>query len=130
MTTPTTTTFVGAKGGVGTTTVAALHAVQLARLGCPVRLSAIGPAGVDDLAAVVGLPTPGPGTAADDLLGLTLAEGLDPAVDNVVDGGTGSFSDHHGCVYVVLRNDYLCVRRALNVPQTTPASSSSPSPTS
>ena len=40
MTSPITVTFVGAKGGVGTSTMAALHATQLARLGRTVRLTA------------------------------------------------------------------------------------------
>lgn len=52
MTTATTVTFVGAKGGVATSTIAAFHAIQLARLGRTVRLSATD--GVDDLAAIVG----------------------------------------------------------------------------
>ncbi|MFN2505073.1 MAG: hypothetical protein ABR540_12765, partial [Acidimicrobiales bacterium] len=38
---------------------------------------------------------------------------------NVVDAGTDCFSDHDGSVYLVLRNDYLSLRRALNAPHTT-----------
>ena len=67
-----TVTFVGAKGGVGTSTIAALHAIQLARLGRTVRLSAND--GVDDLAAIVGVPCPGPDETANVLPGLTLGE--------------------------------------------------------
>ena len=51
--------------------------------------------------------------------GLTRADHPGPDVDNVVDGGTDCFSDHGGPVYVVVRNDYLSLRRALTVPPTT-----------
>lgn len=114
-----TVTFVGAKGGVGTSTIAALHAIQGARVGRPVRLTSTDPSGIDDLAAVLGVPTPEEGQVVVVLPGLTLADHLCPDGDNVVDGGTDGFSDHHGSVYVVLRNDYISLRRALNVPQTT-----------
>jgi hypothetical protein len=118
-TSTTTVTFVGAKGGVGTTTVAAVHAVQLARRGRTVRLTSADPGGVDDLAAVLGVPAPGPGEVVVVIPGLTLADHPGPDVDNVVDAGTDCFSDHRGPVYVVVRNDYLSLRRALTVPQTT-----------
>jgi len=88
MTRPTTVTFVGAKGGVGTSTVAALHAVQRARLRRCVRLSSTEPAGVEDLAAVLGVPTPGPGEAGDVVPGLTLADHRCGDADNVIDAGT------------------------------------------
>jgi hypothetical protein len=115
----TTTTFVGAKGGVGTSTLAALHAAHLARSGRSVRLTSSDPAGLDDLAAHVGVPAPGEGESVVVIPGLTLADHPCADGDNVIDGGTDCFSDHHGCVYVVVRNDYLSLRRALNVPQTT-----------
>ena len=119
MSSPTTVTFVGAKGGVGTSTVAALHATQLARLGHTVRLSAND--GVDDLAAIVGVPCPAPNDTAKVLPSLTLAEQrcTDTDAINVVDAGTDCFTDHDGSVYLVLRNDYLSLRRALNAPRTT-----------
>ncbi|MDP8993189.1 MAG: hypothetical protein M3N31_09110 [Actinomycetota bacterium] len=52
----------GAKGGVGTTTVAALHALAVARTGRQTRLSARQHPG--DLAAVFGLPAGGSGQDA------------------------------------------------------------------
>ena len=119
MTSPITVTFVGAKGGVGTSTIAALHAIQLARLGRTVRFTAND--GVDDLAATVGVPCPGPNDTAQVLPGLTLAEQrcTDTDAINVVDASTDCFSHHDGSVYLVLRNDYLSLRRALNAPRTT-----------
>jgi hypothetical protein len=120
MSSPTTVTFVGAKGGVGTSTVAALHAIQLARLGRTVRLSATD--GVDDLAAILGVPCPGPDDTANVLPGLTLGEErcTEPDAVNVIDAGTDCFSDRNdSAVYLVLRNDYQSLRRALNAPRTT-----------
>jgi len=115
-----TTTLVGAKGGVGTSTVAALYALQLARSGQTVRLSAKDAAGVDDLAVILGSWQVPPGDVVQIVDGLTLADHPDAGADhNVVDGGTDCFSDHVGAVYVVLRNDYLSLRHALNAPQTT-----------
>ena len=91
MSSPTTVTFVGAKGGVGTSTVAALHAIQLARLGRSVHLSAND--GVDDLAAIVGVPCPGPNDLANVLPGLTLGQQrcTDAGTVNVVEAGTDCF---------------------------------------
>lgn len=42
------TTFIGCKGGVGTSTVAALHALSVAEAGRSVRLTATGPGGIDN----------------------------------------------------------------------------------
>ena len=112
----TTVTFVGAKGGVGTTTVAAVHAIQLARQGHTVRLTSADSARVEDLAALLGVPAPGPGEAVVVIPGLTVADHPAPDGDNVVDAGTDRFSDHCGPVYVVVRNDYMSLRRALTVP--------------
>jgi len=119
MTTPTTVTFVGAKGGVGTSTVATLHAIALARREHTVRLTSTHTAGVEDLAALLGVPAPGAGETVTVLPRLTLAD--QPCADGhtVVDAGTDCFSDHDGPVYVVLRNDYLSLRRALAGPRTT-----------
>ena len=50
--------FTGAKGGVGTSTVAVLHALALARAGFPTTLTAADGAHIADLAAVLGVPTP------------------------------------------------------------------------
>jgi hypothetical protein len=119
MSSPITVTFVGAKGGVGTSTVAALHAIQLARLGHTVRLSAND--GIDDIAAIVGVPCPAPNDTTKVLPGLTLAEQRCTDIDtiNVVDADSDCFTDHDGSVYLVLRNDYLSLRRALNAPRPT-----------
>jgi len=112
-------TFVGSKGGVGTTTVAALHALSVAGTGRSVRLTATGPGGIDDLAAILAVPTPGPGEVIEVAAGLSLGDEADASAYRVVDGGTDTFSDHGGRVYLVTRNDYLCLRRAVLAPQTT-----------
>ncbi len=119
-TTPTTVTFIGAKGGVGTSTVAAMYALTVARRSDRlVRLTASHDAGVEDLAALLAVPTPGHQGVVEAGPGLTLADHVDANYINVVDGGTSRFSDDQGAVYVVLRNDYLSLRRALDVPRTT-----------
>lgn len=113
------TTFVGAKGGVGTTTVAVIHALNEAAAGRTVRLSATTAAGVEDLADLLAVQPPGPGGVVPVTANLTLAHGCDPTLTNVLDAGTDSFSDHDGMVYMVLRNDYCSLRRAIAAPQTT-----------
>jgi len=113
------TTFVGCKGGVGTSTVAVLHALSVAEAGRNVRLTATGPGGIDDLAAILAVPTPATGEATEVAAGLSLGDEDDPDAYMVVDGGTDTFSDHDGRVYLVARNDYLCLRRALLAPTTT-----------
>ncbi len=116
----TTTTLVGAKGGVGTSTIAALYALQLAQSGQTVRLTATTDAGVEDLACILGTLPPAPGDVIQMVQGLTLSDHPGTGVDHtIVDGGTDCFSDHDGDVYVVLRNDYVSLRHALNTPQTT-----------
>jgi hypothetical protein len=50
---------------------------------------------------------------------LTLGDSALTADDTVVDAGTDLLSDHSGAVLVVIRNDYLSLRRALSSPQTT-----------
>jgi hypothetical protein len=113
----TTTTFVGAKGGVGTSTVAVIHALELAARTGTVHLSATDSSVIDDLAAILGVPAPADGEAVVAAPGLTLGDEPDPNAHCVVDAGTDTFSDHHGDVYLVLRNDYLSLRRALNAPR-------------
>ena len=115
----TTTTFVGAKGGVGTSTVAVFHALELAERTGSVALTATEPATVDDLAAILGILTPAPGESVSVVPGLILGDSAVAADHTVVDAGTDMFSDHTGAVVVVLRNDYLSLRRALHGPQTT-----------
>jgi len=114
-----TVTLIGAKGGAGTSTVAAMYALTLARTGQPVRLSATDSAGVEDLATILAVPVPAPGQIVEAGPGLTLADHTDAESANVVDGGTDRFSDHSGAVYVVLRNEFQSLRRALDVPRTT-----------
>ncbi len=50
--------FMGAKGGVGTTTVAILHALEEVAQGHTVRLTATASAALGDLAAVLGVAEP------------------------------------------------------------------------
>ncbi len=121
MTMNTTTTLIGAKGGVGTSTIAAVYALQLAQSGQTVRLTATHSGGVDDLACILGTLPPAPGDVIQIVDGLSLADHPEAGADhNVVDGGTDCFSDHSGtAVYVIVRNDYVSLRRALNAPQTT-----------
>lgn len=114
MTNPTTVTFAGAKGGVGTTTVAALHALAMARRGRAVRITSTTSAGVEDLAAVLGVPNPSSAEHVEVLPGLTLAGEPCPESYNVVDAGTELLpAPDHGPLYAVVRNDYLSLRRAL-----------------
>lgn len=107
------TTFVGAKGGVGTSTVAALYALQSARSGQPVRLTATDAVGVEDLAAILGVLAPGLGQVMQVAPGLSLADHRDQEGTNVIDAGTDCFTDHSGRVFLTIRNDYLSLRRAL-----------------
>ena len=111
--------LVGSKGGVGTSTVAILHALTVARTGRCVRLTATAPAGVEDLAVILAVPTPAPGEVVEVAPGLSLGDEADPGAYNVVDGDTDTFSDHDGPVYLVVRNCYISVRRALLAPPTT-----------
>ena len=113
------TTFVGAKGGVGTSTVAALYALQVSRSGQPVHLTATDAASVQDLAAILGVPTPSAGHVVEAAPRLTLGEARGPQATNIVDACTDCFSDHTGRVLLVLRNDYQSLRRALGAPRTT-----------
>jgi len=111
--------FVGSKGGVGTSTVAVLHALSVAGTGRCVRLTATAAAGVEDLAAILGIPTPAPGEVVSVKPGLTLGQVADPDAYTVVDAGTDRFSDHDGSLHLIVRNDYPSLRRALPVPRMT-----------
>ena len=110
--------LVGSKGGVGTSTVAVLHALSVAGSGRRVRLTATAPAGVEDLAVILAVPTPAPGQVVEVAAGLSLGDEAGPGAYNVVDGGTDTFSDHDGPVYLVVRNCYVSLRRALLAPPT------------
>lgn len=111
--------FVGSKGGVGTSTIAVMHALSVAGTGRRVRLTATAPAGVDDLAVILAVPTPAPGEVVEVAAGLSLGDEADPGAYNVLDVGTDTFSDHDGPVYLVVRNCYVSLRRALLAPLTT-----------
>jgi hypothetical protein len=104
---------------VGTSTVAVLHALSVAGTGRAVRLTATASAGVEDPAAILAVPTPAPGEVVGVTPGLSLGDEADPGAYNVVDGGTDTFSDHDGPVYLVVRNCYVSLRRALLAPPTT-----------
>jgi len=125
---------------VGTSTVAALYALQLARHGQTVRLTAnerprprlssLGRAGadwprrpeltaVDDLATLLGMPTLAPGEIVNIAPDLTLAGRQATVGHNVVDAGTDVLSDHGGTVYVVVRTDHLTLLRAHVAPRRT-----------
>ena len=96
--------LVGSKGGVGTSTVAVLHALSVAESGRRVRLTATAAADVEDLAVLLAVPTPAPGEVIEVAPGLSLGDAGDPDAYTVVDGGTDTFSDHDGPVYLVVRN--------------------------
>jgi len=108
--------FVGSKGGVGTSTVAVLHALSVAEAGRSVRLTATAPAGVEDLAAILGIATPVPGEVVSVTPALSLGEVGDPDAYTVVDAGTDTFSDHDAPVYLIVRNCYISLRRAVLAP--------------
>ncbi len=104
--------FFGAKGGVGTSTAAAVAAITAARAGYPTTLGAAGNASLDDLAAILGIPGP-----QDERLEVKLGPVTEFKPFNVTDWGTaqpvrGGWDDK---VVMVLRNDYLCLRRAMAV---------------
>ncbi len=105
--------FVGSKGGVGTSTIAVLHALSVAEAGRSVRLTATAPAGVEDLAAILGIATPVPGEVVSVTPALSLGEVGDPDAYTVVDAGTDTFSDHDAPVYLIVRNCYISLRRAV-----------------
>ena len=100
----------GAKGGVGTSTVAALHALALARAGHPTTLvAASGDHG--ELAAILGMPEGSGPVDANAAAGVAAGErsrvvvvdgGCDPALERAVSRRL-----------VVVRLCYLALRRAL-----------------
>ena len=103
----------GANGGVGTSTVAALHALALARAGYPIVLTAASHTELADLAAILGIPTP-PEPAIDVNAATGLARSPTASPYLVIDGGTGPApqitpTEH----YLVTRPWYLALRRAL-----------------
>jgi hypothetical protein len=118
--TPTTVTFVGAKGGVGTSTIAVAHAFRLGRSGHDVRLTATDPTGLIALSALVApCPPLEPGHVVQLHHHVTLADHLDPGAWNVVDGGTHRQANHPGLVLVVVRNNRMALQGLLSVPQAT-----------
>lgn len=107
--------FVGAKGGVGTSTVAVLHALTVAAAGLAVRLVSPAHAGIEDLAALLGVATPAFGQAAEVGDGLSLGPVPHPEAYNVIDVGLDAPpAEFDGTALLVVSNDYLCFRRALD----------------
>ena len=118
--TPTTFTFVGAKGGVGTSTIAVAHAFRLGRCGRDVRLTATDPAALIELSSLVAdCPPLEPGQEVELDHNVTFADHLKPGACNVVDGGTDRWANHRGLVLVVVRNSALALRSLLTVPRAT-----------
>ena len=105
--------FRGAKGGVGTSTVAALHALALARAGAPTTLTATSGVQLADLAALLAVPSVD-GTHIDVNAAANLAACPTARAAIVIDGGTDAdpelaVSEH----YLVIRPCYLALRRAM-----------------
>ena len=103
----------GAKGGVGTSTVAALHALALARAGFSTTLTGASDTELADLAGILGIPTPErPGIDVNAVAGLTPSPTASAYI--VIDGGTATAPDvaptEH---YLVTRPCYLALKRAL-----------------
>jgi cellulose biosynthesis protein BcsQ len=105
--------FSGAKGGVGTSTVAALHALALARAGFSTMLTATTDVQLGDLAALLGIPNP-----RERLIDVNATAALAPLPGAgavvVIDAGTEAdpqvaVSEH----YLVVRPCYLALRRAM-----------------
>lgn len=99
--------IVGAKGGVGTSSVAAASALLIGRTH---RVNLV----ADDLAdlrTILGLAE---GTTSTGAVFLTRSPV--PGERNVIDAGT-TWPDQDGEVLLVLRNDYLSLRRALGMPR-------------
>ena len=84
--------FVGSKGGVGTSTVAALHALSVAETSRRVRLTATATAGIEDLAVLLAVPVPAPGQVVAVTPALSLGDEADLGAYTVVDGSTDAFS--------------------------------------
>lgn len=108
----TTVYFWGAKGGVGTSTVAAMHAVALARAGYPTTIIGIPPQ-FADLAGLLAVPPP-----TDRVLDVNAATACPPAPALrpyvVIDGGTDRGRSHMPSQrYLVIRPCYLALRRAM-----------------
>ena len=116
--------FFGAKGGVGTTTVAAAVALGLGRDGLPVSLGRYGAVVDDDLSAVCGLGTTGkpgqeitPNVYLHNEVNLYLS--TPPVRAFVTDYGTDlskvpylPTNDNYNVL--VVRNEYLGLRRAIH----------------
>lgn len=125
--------FHSVKGGAGCTTVATLFALQVHRADTPVHLSTAGNRQqLADVAAILGLP------GIDDYamqlirpgftMGLARSIGTGPYVGDladivqVVDAGTRYSWDHNPTgadVVLVMRNDYLSLRRAVEAQERT-----------
>lgn len=105
--------FTGAKGGVGTSTVAVLHALALAAAGFPTTLTAADPVQLADLAALLGTPAPDePTIDVNDVACLRPSNGGQPYA--VIDGGINDVPSLLPTEdYLVTRACYLALRRAV-----------------
>lgn len=103
-------TVAGAKGGVGTSSVAAAFAAIAAADGAPVELVSHDPA---TMAALLGLPEPGNVTASLRLHDRPTVEGTSADLV-IVDQGLAP--DRVPVDMLVLRNDFLSLKRAAALP--------------
>ena len=103
--------FWGAKGGVGTSTIAALHAIALARAGYPTTLTGLPPQ-LDDLAALLAIPAPHEAVLdVNAIAASATAPALRPYA--VIDGGVNpAVGTEPSERYLVTRPCYLALRRA------------------
>lgn len=111
--TPHTITLVGAKGGSGTSTVAAALALHLAK-SQPVDL--VDQAAAPDLAGLLGMPSGQHRTIITPALNLYTGSGIvgdGTAAVRVIDAGTDHYRTTRGASrYLVTRECYLSLRRA------------------
>lgn len=109
--------FYGAKGGVGTSALSVITALEAARKGHRVELWVSGSAEPGDLLAILGAPEPCDlPINVNELVGLPAADPQAGAF-GITDWGTTVPKSQPGDrVVMVLRNDYLSLRRALAKP--------------
>lgn len=105
--------FVGAKGGVGTSTIVAVTAINLAEQGERVHIVTGEPG---DLAAILGTVVPYdlPGELAPNI---TIGPEKSDDATNLTDAGTTIPDGYVGDVTIVVQNCYLALRRALAMPK-------------
>lgn len=106
--------FMGAKGGVGTSTVAAIAALKLAAKGERVNIVTDN---FGDMAAIFGLPVPDPDHSAVELTENITMGAMSSVRRNIIDAGTTIPEGFEGEVILVIRNCYLSLRRAMQMPR-------------